>query len=102
MNASKKSPIFLQIMLSPRENRRRPAVLPESLLKKCHGRCMGDEGGRRQMAFRGGHSYTICTPANPTDPGDAADPSTPQGILKFSAEYASRYARLRARLSILD
>ena len=23
---------------------------------------------------------TICTPANPTDPGDAADPSTPQGI----------------------
>ena len=38
------------------------------------------EGGRRQMALRGGHSYTICTPANPTDPGDAADPSTPQGI----------------------
>ena len=25
---------------------------------------------------------TICAPANPTDPGDAADPSTPQGILK--------------------
>jgi hypothetical protein len=24
---------------------------------------------------------TICAPANPTDPGDAADPSTPQGIL---------------------
>ena len=23
---------------------------------------------------------TICAPANPTDPGDAADPSTPQGI----------------------
>jgi hypothetical protein len=35
------------------------------------------------MAFRGGHSYTIYAPANPTDPGDAADPSTPQGILKF-------------------
>jgi hypothetical protein len=48
-----------------------------------------NEGGRRQMAFRGGHSYTICAPANPTDPGDAADPSTPQGISKFCAEYAS-------------
>jgi hypothetical protein len=27
---------------------------------------------------------TTCAPANPTDPGDAADPSTPQGILSSS------------------
>ncbi|MGH6794357.1 MAG: hypothetical protein ACREDH_03965, partial [Methylocella sp.] len=29
---------------------------------------------------------TICAPANPTDPGDAADPSTPQGILSSSPD----------------
>jgi hypothetical protein len=45
---------------------------------------------------------TIYAPANPTDPGDAADPSTPQGISKFFAEYASRYARLRTRLSLRE
>jgi hypothetical protein len=36
-------------------------------------------GGR--WRFEEATPKTICAPANPTDPGDAADPSTPQGIL---------------------
>jgi len=44
---------------------------------KARGNCAKVAGGKR---LRGGHSQTICAPANPTDPGDAADPSTPQGI----------------------
>jgi hypothetical protein len=36
-------------------------------------------GGK--WCFEEATPITICAPANPTDPGDAADPSTPQGIL---------------------
>jgi hypothetical protein len=39
-------------------------------------------GGR--WRFEEATPKTICAPANPTDPGDAADPSTPQGILSSS------------------
>ena len=41
--------------------------------------CQGKVAGGK-WRFEEATPTTICTPANPTDPGDAADPSTPQGI----------------------
>jgi hypothetical protein len=45
---------------------------------------------------------TTYAPANPTDPGDAADPSTPQGILKFIAGYAPLIRTAAGGLSLRE
>ena len=51
------------------------------------GQGIEEIGGEKDAKVAGGKwrfeeatPITICAPANPTDPGDAADPSTPQGI----------------------
>jgi hypothetical protein len=51
------------------------------------------------MAFRGGHSYNHLRAGQPYGPRRCGGPEHSAGYFKFIAEYASRYARPRARLS---